>query len=150
VLTTATWSRPPQVKICDFGLSKYRSSSISQRYSPSDAYTEGYMSPERLLATGPSSQDDVYAFGILMYFIASSRTPFSNFSERDIKKAVIAGKRPDIQAWAASSNSSSSSSDAAGEQELVEAYCDLAQHCWHQDPRQRPSCEEILSQLSQL
>jgi serine/threonine protein kinase len=136
-----------QVKICDFGLSKYSSSSINQSYTPAKAYTLEYTSPERLREFTRSAQDDVYAFGILMYFIATSRTPFSNVSTHELKEAVIAGKRPDIQSWAAGS---SSSSRTAGEQEVVEAYCELAQQCWHPDPGQRPGCPEILSRLSRL
>jgi serine/threonine protein kinase len=143
----ATCACPLQVKICDFGLSKYRSSSISQIITK--AYTLEYTSPERLRVFTRSVEDDVYAFGILMYFIATSCTPYSNVSAPELKGAVIAGIRPDIQSWAAGS-SSSSSSRTAGEQEVVEAYCELAQQCWHPDPGQRPGCPEILSRLSRL
>jgi serine/threonine protein kinase len=147
VLKTATRTPPLQVKICNFGLSRYSSSSISQGYSPTRARTQEYTSPERLQEFTCSQQDDVYAFGVLLYFIATSRNPFSAFSAHELKGAVIAGKRPDINAWAA--RPSSGSRDAV-EQHVVEAYCDLAQQCWHQEPGQRPSSGEILSQLSHL
>jgi serine/threonine protein kinase len=146
-LTTATCTRLLQVKICDFGLSKYSSSSISQNYRRTKAYPQ-YTSPQRLRDFTRSPQDDVYAFGILLHFIATSRTPFRNVSALDLKGAVIAGMRPDIRAWAAASGSSSRS--AGRTQEVVQAYCDLAEKCWHQEPGQRPDCDEILSRLSRL
>jgi serine/threonine protein kinase len=144
VLKMATRTPPLQVKICNFGLSRYSSSSISQGYSPTRIRTQEYTSPERLQEFTSSQQNDVYAFGVLMYFIATSRTPFSNVSAHELKEAVIAGKRPDISAWAALP------SRAAVEQQVVEAYCDLAQQCWHQEPGQRPSSGEILSRLTHL
>jgi serine/threonine protein kinase len=145
---TATCTRRLQVKICDFGLSKYSSSSISQSYLPTKAYTLEYTSPQRLRDFTRSPQDDVYAFGILLHFIATSRTPFSNVSALELKEAVIAGKRPDIRAWAAASGSSRGS--AGRTPEVVQAYCDLAENCWHHEPGQRPGCDEILARLSRL
>jgi serine/threonine protein kinase len=145
-LTAATPTTPSKVKICDFGLSKYSSCSISHSYNPpTKAYTLEYASPERLRAFKRSYQDDIYAYGVLLYFIATSRTPFGDVSATELKQAIIAGVRPDIRAWAAGSSSRS-----AVEQELVEAYCKLAERCWHQEPAQRPGCDAILSRLSEL
>jgi serine/threonine protein kinase len=134
----------PQVKICDFGLSKYSSSSLNQGYSPVRAYTPEYTSPERLRAFKRSPQDDVYAFGVLLYFIATSRSPYGDISSGELKEAVLSGVRPDIEGWA------SSGSYGTGMQELVDGYCDLAQQCWHSETERRPGCAMILHRLSQL
>jgi serine/threonine protein kinase len=68
----------PQAKICDFGLAKHASTTTApSSYTPATkAYTLEYTSPKRLQEFKRSYQDDVYAFGILMYFIASCESPF--------------------------------------------------------------------------
>jgi serine/threonine protein kinase len=71
-----------QAKICDFGLAKHASTTTASTYTPTTkAYTLEYTSPERLQEFTRSYQDDVYAFGIFMYFIASCDSPFHNIDK---------------------------------------------------------------------
>ena len=71
-----------QVKICDFGLAKHASTTQTSTYTPTTkAYTLEYTSPERLLTFKRSFQDDVYAFGILMFFIATCDSPFHDIEK---------------------------------------------------------------------
>jgi serine/threonine protein kinase len=134
-----------QVKICNFGLSKYNSCSTNHTANTANDYTLEYTSPKRLHELSRSAHDDVYAFGILMYFIATSRSPFIHVSRHKLKDEVIRGTRPNIRAWA-----SGTSSRPAVEQEVVQAYCELAEQCWREQPEERPDCPQILSRLSQM
>jgi serine/threonine protein kinase len=136
-----------QAKICDFGLSKYSSRSMTQASSPAaQAYTPEYTSPERLRSHRRSREDDVYAFGILLYFIATSRSPFTDIGAGELKEAILDGERPDIQRWAAVS----SRHGGAATGKVVAAFCALAQECWQRDPARRPRCGAILSRLTEL
>jgi serine/threonine protein kinase len=134
-----------QAKVCDFGLAKYNSSSMNQTYHQTKAYTQEYTSPERLTSFRRSKPDDVYAFGILLYFLASSRTPFTDISAQDLDRAVVKGMRPDMEAWANSQQHSS-----VVTQQLVKPYCELTRQCWHQQPEQRPEFEAVFSRLTAM
>jgi serine/threonine protein kinase len=73
---------PAQAKICDFGLAKHAATTTASTYTPaSKAYTLEYTSPTRLQEFTRSYQDDVYAFGILMYFIATCDSPFHDIDK---------------------------------------------------------------------
>jgi serine/threonine protein kinase len=109
------------------------------------ARTLDYSSPERLRTFRRSKQDDVYAFGILMYFIATSRAPYRHIDFQDVERAVCNGVRPEIEEW-----------EEAGEyspalvQGVVVPYCELARQCWGEKAAQRPSFEAIYTRLAAL
>jgi sterile alpha motif and leucine zipper containing kinase AZK len=134
------------VKICDFGLAKYSSSSVTNRApATGSARTLEYSSPERLLRGRRSKQDDVYAFGILMYFIATSRTPYSGIDSADVERVVKNGERPEIEEWEEGTEYSPELT-----QGVAEPYCDLARQCWSEKPVERPAFEAIYAQLATL
>jgi serine/threonine protein kinase len=136
-----------QVKICDFGLAKYSSSCVTNRSTTAaaSARTLEYSSPERLLRGRRSKPDDVYAFGILMYFIATSLSPYSDIGSEDVERVVRNGVRPDIEEW-----------EEGGEyspevmQGVVGPYCKLARQCWHEVAAQRPGFDVIYTKLDAL
>jgi serine/threonine protein kinase len=71
-----------QVKICDFGLARHAATTMHSTYTPvTKAYTQEYTSPQRLSDFKRTFQDDVYAFGILMHFIATSDAPFHHIEK---------------------------------------------------------------------
>jgi serine/threonine protein kinase len=136
----------PQVKICGFGLPKVISNSATTLDpATSSACTLEYSSPERLLRGRRSKQDDVYAFGILMYFIATSRTPYSDISSEDVETVVKKGTRPNIDEW-----------EEGGEyipetiEGVVRPFCELSRQCWHEKAAQRPALEYICGRLAAL
>jgi serine/threonine protein kinase len=138
--------RPLQVKICDFGLAKYSSSSVTnQAPATFSARTLEYSSPERLLRCRRSRQDDVYAFGILMYFIATSRTPYGGISSAEVERAVNNGERPEIEEWEEAEEYSPELM-----QGVVAPYCELARQCWSNEPAERPAFEAIYARLAAL
>jgi serine/threonine protein kinase len=158
---------PLQVKICDFGLAKYSSSSLpnrgpasssarppanqgssslpSQAPATSSARTLEYSSPERLRRGRRSRQDDVFAFGIVMYFIATSRTPYSGIDSEDVERVVKNGERPEIEEWEEAEEYSPELM-----QGVVAPYCDLARQCWSEEPADRPAFEAIYAKLAAL
>jgi serine/threonine protein kinase len=135
-----------QVKLCDFGLAKYSSGSVTKTsYTASSARTLEYSSPERLVRCKRSRQDDVYAFGILMYVIATSLGPYSDIDSSDVERAVRNGARPEIEEW---------EEEAEYSPELMEGvvgpYCELARQCWSEKPAERPAFEAIYGRLAAL
>ena len=131
-----------QVKICDLGLATYTSSTITATQSTSavgSALTRAYISPERLLKGKRSKEDDCYAFGILLYFIATSRSPYDrNISSAGVEELVRIRERPDFEAW-------KNGEDFSPEQmeRVVGPFCELARQCWLEVPAQRPTFGDI-------
>jgi serine/threonine protein kinase len=71
-----------QVKICDFGLAKHTATAMAASYIPTTpAFTREYTSPQRIVDFIRTFEDDVYAFGILMYFIATSNYPYEHIEK---------------------------------------------------------------------
>src|SRR5205807_390050 len=86
-----------------------------------------YLAPELLSGRDLYSQaTDVYAFGMIMWEISSHEKPFGQV-DHDIQLAlsIVKDLRPEIT------------------KDTPPFYRDLMQKCWHSDPMQRPSAEEI-------
>jgi serine/threonine protein kinase len=142
--------RPLQVKLCDFGLAMYSSGSItktSTTTTASSARTLEYSSPERLLRGRRSRQDDVYAFGIVMYVIASSLSPYIGIDSADVERVVKNGARPEIEQWEQEQGAVHSSRRM---QRVVTPYCELARQCWSEKPAERPAFDAIYARLAAL
>jgi sterile alpha motif and leucine zipper containing kinase AZK len=135
------------VKICDFGLAKYSSGSITKTSytAASSARTLEYASPERLLLGRRSKKDDVYAFGILMYVIATSLSPYSNIDSSDVERVVKNGARPGIEEWEEGGGYSRELT-----RQVVVPYCQLARQCWSKEAAERPTFEVIYAKLTAL
>jgi serine/threonine protein kinase len=131
--------------VCDFGLAKYNSSSMNNTYHQTKAYTQEYTSPERLTTFRRTKEDDAYAFGILMYFLATSRSPFTDISAKDLDHAIAKGVRPDLDEWAGSQPHG-----PEAQRKVVEPYCALTRQCWHQQPEQRPDFDAIYARLTAM
>src|SRR6266516_5415525 len=86
-----------------------------------------YLAPELLNSHSSYSQaTDVYAFGIVMWEISSHEKPFGEV-DHDLQLAlsIVKGLRPEIT------------------KDTPSFYRDLMQKCWHPDPTQRPTAQEI-------
>lgn len=117
--------------ITDFGFSK--SALTTNSVTASDCFgTPAYNSPEVYDVEGKYSEKiDVYSFGIIMYEIVTNCLAFPDAKNAyEIKKKVIKGKRPEF-----------TTPVKKGLKELIE-------QCWHQEPQQRPSFEQIFKKLS--
>jgi serine/threonine protein kinase len=92
-----------------------------------------YMAPE--LSSGDGGYTgavDVYAFGMLLFEIATAKRPFSDMkfaNRRQFARAVEQGTRPEF---------------LGGEPDECR---ELIQRCWHHTPTQRPAFSEIIADL---
>src|SRR5256714_5446467 len=86
-----------------------------------------YLAPELLSGRGSYSQaTDVYAFGIIMWEISSRERPFHDVvHDKMLALRILKGLRPEIT------------------KDTPPFYQDLMQKCWHSDPKQRPTAQEI-------
>ena len=66
-----------QVKILDFGLAELRHETTPIARAEALAGTPGYMAPEQLRGQTPDARADVFAFGVLLFEMATGRHPFA-------------------------------------------------------------------------
>ncbi|UZO14336.1 uncharacterized protein OCT59_005796 [Rhizophagus irregularis] len=86
-----------------------------------------YVAPEVLRGKPYSQAADIYSFGMIMYFVATKKQPFANFShDNTLALNICNGIRPEIN-----------------EKEAPKFYIDLMKRCWDSNPNNRPSANEI-------
>ena len=85
------------------------------------------LAPELLSGQGSYSQaTDVYAFGMIMWEITSHEKPFHDaVHDKVLALRIVKGLRPEIT------------------KDTPQFYQDLMQQCWHSDPKQRPTAQEL-------
>ena len=68
-----------QIKILDFGLAQVRTDAQTEALHPGAglAGTPGYMAPEQLRGAAATPTADVFAFGVLLFEMATGRHPFA-------------------------------------------------------------------------
>ncbi|XP_067418705.1 receptor-interacting serine/threonine-protein kinase 1 isoform X2 [Emydura macquarii macquarii] len=134
------------IKIADLGVASFKNwsrltkeetirqrkiKSTSKSASRSTAGTLFYMAPEHLhsVNTKPVEKSDVYSFGIVLWAIFANKEPYEYaISEAHICFGIMSGNRPNT--------------------EEIKDHCpkeiiDLMQHCWQQEPDNRPTFAEI-------
>lgn len=86
------------------------------------------MSPEVLAGKKPSKESDMYSFGCILYAICTLKLPFPEATKLQHFDYLIlhAGKRPSLKNVP---------------NRLVR---ELISECWAQDPKERPSFDEIV------
>jgi serine/threonine protein kinase len=115
-------------RIADFGLSKVMDISRTSHMTQGIG-TPAFMAPEIHKGQNYDFKVDVYAFGMLMYFI---------LSEEEVPAAVVApshiinGSRPPRKRY------------------LPREISDLIEKCWDQEPTERPSFEDIVEDAEML
>lgn len=96
-------------KLLDFGLAKLRqeaapSTSVSQFPTMKDAITaQGtimgtlqYMAPEQLEGKEADSRTDIFAFGVVVYEMATGKKPFEGKSQASVISAIMTSEPPPI------------------------------------------------------
>ena len=93
--------------------------------------TPQYLAPEIYTNQAYSKASDVYSFGLVVYNIMTCNHPFDNFSiPKELKQAICdEGKRPEFVV------------------PVAKVYRSLIERCWSQDPKSRPTFDEILEEL---
>eukprot|EP00580_Thalassiosira_gravida_P018759 CAMPEP_0201671980 /NCGR_PEP_ID=MMETSP0494-20130426/31235_1 /ASSEMBLY_ACC=CAM_ASM_000839 /TAXON_ID=420259 /ORGANISM="Thalassiosira gravida, Strain GMp14c1" /LENGTH=883 /DNA_ID=CAMNT_0048153495 /DNA_START=588 /DNA_END=3240 /DNA_ORIENTATION=+ len=123
------------LKIADFGLAKIRP-------NPEQSETEAFlmtgetgsyrfMAPEVFRHEEYTQTVDVYSYAMIFYYLLRSTPPWSGLSGLDaVTKAAVDGERPLIP------------------RNVDERLSTLLKRCWDEDPRARPSFEEIITCLT--
>ncbi|RIA86739.1 kinase-like domain-containing protein [Glomus cerebriforme] len=86
-----------------------------------------YVAPEVLRGKPYTQAADIYSFGMIMYFVATGRQPFSNCAHDEcLALDICNGRKPEIN-----------------EQEVPKCYIDLMNKCLDLNPNNRPDINEI-------
>src|SRR5581483_216061 len=87
-----------------------------------------YMAPEVLRGKTYTQAADIYSFGMIMYFIATEKQPFSDCAHDEFLVLDVCKKgiRPEVT-----------------EPEIPRCYIDLMKKCWDSNPDNRPKAIEI-------
>ncbi|CAB4441659.1 unnamed protein product [Rhizophagus irregularis] len=86
-----------------------------------------YVAPEILRGKPYTQAADIYSFGMIMYFVATGKQPFSHCAHDHLLVIDICkGIRPEIN-----------------ELEAPKCYIDLMKKCWDSNPVNRPNASEI-------
>lgn len=120
-------------KIGDFGLSKIFNTDLSQSLNMQSQNglkgTPTHMAPEIIKNYEYSEASDVYAYSMIVYQIMSGRSPFEGIKNSyNLFVKISTGYRPQIEG-------------------VPDVYKELIEKCWSQDPKERPSFDEIVDEL---
>ncbi|XP_048202166.1 LOW QUALITY PROTEIN: receptor-interacting serine/threonine-protein kinase 4 [Perognathus longimembris pacificus] len=130
------------VKISDFGLAKVNGLSQAHDLSMDGLFgTVAYLPPERIREKSRlfDTKHDVYSFAIVIWGVLTQKKPFSDEKNiLHIMVKVVKGLRPELPPVCRPRPRACGS--------LIR----LMQRCWHQDPRQRPTFQEITSETEPL
>ncbi|KZV72584.1 Pkinase-domain-containing protein [Peniophora sp. CONT] len=118
------------IMIADFGLSRVMEEDRFHALTEICG-TPGYMAPEIFKKTGHGKPVDVWAMGVITYFLLAGYTPFDRENQQQEMEAIIAGdyKFEPAEYWA-------NVSDTAK---------DFVRTCLTIDPNQRPTAAEALN-----
>ncbi|KIO20360.1 hypothetical protein M407DRAFT_29992 [Tulasnella calospora MUT 4182] len=127
-------SQDGEIRLCDFGLSKYSSWTTSE--GRKGAGTIRWQSPELLFDEPKSFKSDVYAFGITTYEVLSGNLPFGSSSDGAIVyNVVLRNTRPPCLPKFSPTGQSYATTWA------------LAKECWHRVPDSRPDMVTVWKRL---
>lgn len=114
-------------KIADFGLSKVVHSNSE---SASLQSTVGFKGTPIYVDSEYTKEGDVYSFAIIVYELLTLNQRFQDFSMMMMcKKVAIEGVRPEFTF------------------KIDDCYRELIEKCWSQNPKDRPTFDEIVNEL---
>ena len=77
-----------------------------------------------------TKESDIYSFGMIMWEFTTGKKPFHDRPHDEyLILDILKGERPQIT------------------DDTPEFYADLMKRCWHHDPKNRPTAEEIMNCL---
>ncbi|XP_008056371.1 receptor-interacting serine/threonine-protein kinase 4 [Carlito syrichta] len=130
------------VKISDFGLAKCNGLSHSHDLSMDGLFgTIAYLPPERIREKSRlfDTKHDVYSFAIVIWGVLTQKKPFADEKNiLHIMVKVVKGHRPELPPVCRARPRACS--------DLIR----LMQRCWHEEPRERPTFQEITSETEAL
>jgi len=131
--TGTTPAQGPWVaKVADFGLSRALKDDETHR-STRTTGTVTHMPPELLRSGKLMPAGDVYAFGMLMWEVATGRMPYQGLMYGEVvERVVVSHRRPAFPVF------------------VPPAYAALARKCWAADPAARPTFAAVFAALEEL
>ncbi|KAL6044793.1 Protein kinase domain-containing protein [Balamuthia mandrillaris] len=129
------WGR---VKVSDFGISHVLAEDLGINSHHGHAEPQGFgtlnwVAPEILISCEPHSiKTDIYAFGMVLWEILCEKIPYEGQSELEVVYSIAEGIFPTIP------------------ESCDPEYADLIRWCWKQDPKERPTIEEVLATLEAI
>ncbi|CAF1360327.1 unnamed protein product [Didymodactylos carnosus] len=112
------------VKVCDFGLSETRRESTRQTHMTCG--TLQWMAPEIMKMEKYTEKSDVYSLGTVLWELVTNKIPYNEVEESTIRSTVLAGERLEIPFH------------------VPEELRQIILRCWSHNPRDRPSCYDLL------
>ncbi|KAJ7907055.1 kinase-like protein, partial [Mycena leptocephala] len=120
--------------LCDFGLSRIKADATSRTAHTVNTIIAGsrnWMAPELLAGSSPKMPSDIYAFGMTLFELYSDETPLFNIAHTDFFELVFwLGVRPDRP-------------EIEDVPKLTDSLWALAEKCWLQDAKARPTAGQI-------
>ncbi|CAD7695236.1 unnamed protein product [Ostreobium quekettii] len=128
-------TREGRAKVADFGLSRTKATTYLKTRDQL-AGTIAYIAPECINGGHVTHKSDLYSLGIILWECLTGLIPFSDYDQVFAIMFGVAnnGDRPQFP------------EDVHCPPGLRELICE----CWSQDPRARPSCEEVMIKLREL
>jgi len=122
------------VKMCDFGLARFKVSTTQADLNTGTMQFSGtpsYMAPELFKKQAYDGAVDVYAFGTLVWEVVTRQVPFDGIDPADIRDRTLRGAaRLEVSTT------------------LPRKYAALIEACRGQEPAGRPTFAEVLNSLS--
>lgn len=119
--------RGMSVKICDFGLSRFRSDKLMSAVG-----TVHFAAPEVLRNEIYTEKADLFSFGTVMWELYTRQCVFEGIPQIEVYKAVVDGNMPSV------------------DEGCDNRYHALLKDCWSVDPKGRPTFREAIDRLSVL
>ncbi|KAJ6530021.1 kinase-like domain-containing protein, partial [Mycena vulgaris] len=126
--------------LCDFGLSRIRSDITSRTTVGSTliAGSRNWMAPELMAGSLPKMPSDIYAFGMTVYELYTDENPLSSIAPADFIELVFRlGVRPDRP-------------EIEDVPKLTAPLWALAQQCWLQESKVRPTAGQVHDKIVDL
>jgi serine/threonine protein kinase len=131
-----------RAKVTDFNLS--RLSEAPSVASSVNANNPRWQAPEVIHSRDFSTNGDVYAFGLILWELATWELPFEQMTQFQIMLSVgEKGGRPEIP-------EPSSPSLRGGDFPGYADYVSLMKACWAQNPKDRPGFDQIIAMLRKI
>lgn len=119
--------RGMNVKICDFGLSRFKTDKLMSAVG-----TVHFAAPEVLRHERYTEKADLFSFGTVLWEFYTRQCVFKGLPQIEVYNAVIEGNMPAV------------------DDGVDERYESLMKECWATDPKQRPSFRTVIDRLSTL
>ncbi|WVW80744.1 hypothetical protein I302_102730 [Kwoniella bestiolae CBS 10118] len=123
--------------VCDFGLSQLKMDYTTKSHDFADqptplAGTMRWQSPERLAGGILTRENDVYSWSMAVYEVLTGSVPFGYVDDSIVRKNIRNGARP------------------ARPSGVEDSLWHLLTKCWAQNPKDRPTFEVVVEQLSTI